>query len=444
VRIRLAVVAIVLASCGAGSLQRNLAASDLPAATPTAGPTATPPQLAPIVAGATADAGVLLVRGEDDIIYRYDGAAGDLRAVSRHATLTRTTAGGAYFEGLEGGIVFVAWTGEAERVTCGPGRWGRLSSTGACASFLIAADRSLWVSDGSTSTPRLLLPADWGLIDAQWTPDARSLVLLRSQPGPTFETRAHNALWLLAPDGSLRKLYEPLSREASLSGLRISPDGRSALVSELPIISASLAADGSDLVFVDLISGRVSGLGRTLLAHSWTRWSDDGRLAFVRGGGRETWSGKQLVVRERDGSVTVVAGDSSTVALAPAWRGSDLYWVQGSAGENLDRSYVRGVGDGVRYGVRLSGGVRTNLPFDGIVEGIRPSADGRSALILARRPTDQPPDQYRQLELWLVQYHLDGSARATRLITNLGGLAFGYYGLQPSLFDLVAWSLDPH
>src|ERR1700704_5137770 len=29
------------------------------------------------------------------------------------------------------------------------------------------------------------------------------------------------------------------------------------------------------------------------------------------------------------------------------------------------------------------------------------------------------------------------------LITGLGDLAFGYSGFGPSLFDLVAWSLDP-
>ena len=138
----------------------------------------------------------------------------------------------------------------------------------------------------------------------------------------------------------------------------------------------------------------------------------------------------------------MVAGDYATVALAPAWRGVDLYWVQGQAGGNQDRSYVRGIGEGFRYGVHLSASGRANLPFDGIVEGVRPSADGRSALILARRPTDQPGDQYRQLELWLLR-DIDGAAKATRLISNLGGLGFGYYGLQPSLFDLVAWSLDP-
>jgi len=441
VRVAVVVLAILSAACRSSALQPPQA-TPLPEPTPTAAPSPTPSALAPIAVGAAPDAGVLLVAGEDDVIYRYDGVTGELRAVWRHADLTSATADGAYFEGLEGGITLVRWDGRAEPIECGPGKWGRLSAAGTCASFAVGADRSLWVRDTPASVPRLVLPADWGLSDARWTSDARSLVLLRSQAGTTPATRAHNALWLMAPDGALRRVYEPASPESFLSGLRVSPEGRFALVSEMPIVSASVGADGVELLLIELSSGTVSRLGKTLLSHSWTRWSDDGRLAFVRGGGRETWFGKQLVVRERDGSLDVVAGDYATVALAPAWRGVDLYWVQGQAGGNQDRSYVRGIGEGFRYGVHLSAAGRANLPFDGIVEGVRPSADGRSALILARRPTDQPGDQYRQLELWLLR-DIDGAAKATRLISNLGGLGFGYYGLQPSLFDLVAWSLDP-
>src|SRR5207244_3001116 len=290
-----------------------------------------------------------LVAGEDDVIYRYDGVTGELRAVWRHADLTSATADGAYFEGLEGGITLVRWDGRAERIECGPGKWGRLSAAGTCASFAVGADRSLWVRDTPASVPRLVLPADWGLSDARWTSDARSLVLLRSQAGTTPATRAHNALWLMAPDGALRRVYEPASPESFLSGLRVSPEGRFALVSEMPIVSASVGGDGVVLLLRERSRRRARRSGETVL-------------------------------RPRS-----------------------------------DRA--RG-------------------------DRVRPSADGRSSLILARRPTDQPGDQYRQLELWLLR-DIDGAAKATRLISNLGGLGFGYYGLQPSLFDLVAWSLDP-
>jgi hypothetical protein len=439
--VRTAVAALAILTAACGSARQPPLATPMPE-TPSAAPSPPASTSAPIAVGPAQDAGVLLVQGADDIIYRYDGVTGNMQAVWRHASLTRTMADGAYFEGVEGGITLVRWDGRADRTECGPGKWARLSLSGTCASFADGSDHSLWVRDPSTTLPRLVLPASWGVVDAQWTPDSRSLVLLRSHAGTTLATREHNALWLMTPGGALRKLYEPVSPESFLSGLRVSPDARFALVSEMPIVSASVAADGVELLLIELASGNVTRLGTTLLSHLWTRWSDDGRLAFVRGGGRETWLGKQLVVRGRDGSLDVIAGDPSTVALAPAWHGADLYWVQGAAGANQDRSYVRGLGEGFRYAVRLSAGARTNLPFDGIVEGVRLSADGTSALILARRPTDQPGDQYRQLELWLL-HDVAGAARATRLITNLGGLGFGYYGLQPSLFDLVAWSLDP-
>jgi hypothetical protein len=439
--VRAAVAALAILSAACGTARQPPLATPMPEM-PSAAPSPPAATSMPIAIGPAPDAGVLLVQGADDVIYRYDGATGDLRAVWRHAALTRATADGAYFEGLEGGIALVRWDGRADQIACGPGKWPRLSLSGTCASFADGSNGSLWVRDPSTALPRLVLPASWGVVDAQWTPDSRSLVLLRSKAGSTLSTRAHNALWLMAPDSALRTLYEPVSAESFLSGLRVSPDGRFALVSEMPIVSASVAADGVELLLIGLSSGNVTRLGTTLLSHSWTRWSDDGRLAFVRGGLRETWVSKQLVVRARDGSLDGVAGDSSTVALAPAWHGADLYWVQGAAGANQDRSYVRGLGEGFRYAVHLSAAARTNLPFDGIVEGVRPSADGTSALILARRPTDQPGDRYRQLELWLLR-DVAGTTSATKLITNIGGLSFGYYGLQPSLFDLVAWSLDP-
>jgi hypothetical protein len=83
------------------------------------------------------------------------------------------------------------------------------------------------------------------------------------------------------------------------------------------------------------------------------------------------------------------------------------------------------------------------LPFAGIVEGLRPSGDAALTLLLVRRPSAPGRDEYGALELWLTKPRGGGIATQVRLITGLGDLAFGYYGLQPSLFQLVAWSLDP-
>jgi hypothetical protein len=91
-----------------------------------------------------------------------------------------------------------------------------------------------------------------------------------------------------------------------------------------------------------------------------------------------------------------------------------------------------------------AGGGARQIPFPRIVEGLRPSADDRALLVLVRTPTPAPVhDEYGKLELWLMKPPGGGGATQLPLITGLGDLAFGFYGLQPSLFDLVAWSLDP-
>ena len=68
-----------------------------------------------------------------------------------------------------------------------------------------------------------------------------------------------------------------------------------------------------------------------------------------------------------------------------------------------------------------------------VTEGIRLSADATSALLLCRTPG---VDQHA-LQLWFAP--ISGTPRA--LVTGLGALGFGFYGLQPSLFDITAWSL---
>ncbi len=97
--------------------------------------------------------------------------------------------------------------------------------------------------------------------------------------------------------------------------------------------------------------------------------------------------------------------------------------------------YVNGVGPSAQRTAVLdaaTGPLRMNCP--GLVtEGVRWAADGRSVLLLCRAPGVE----YHALQIWYAP--LGGTARA--LVTGLGDLAFGYYGKQPSLLDMTAWSL---
>jgi hypothetical protein len=403
----------------------------------------------PTSAGVAPEAGVLFVAGADDRIYRYDGATGDLRPVTRHARIGLATREGTYAEGLEGGLVLLHWDGTVETVDCGPGRFQTIAASGACVSYVVQDSREVWVRLPNETTARLLLPGDWGAGQIALSPEGRRVAVLRSKPGTSFEARAHNALWIIDADGTPRRIYEPKEPNAFLFYLAWSPDGRWLTLWEQPIVSNSVMADGDRLLLVDTADGTVIDLGKTLVARGWLQWSADGRLAFVRGGDRQTWLGKQLVIRSPNGTVRVITDDDH-VGLAPAWVSGPggtlgLTWVEAPVGDGNGGVYVAGTGAGARYGI-ASDDLRSpghRLPFAGIVEGLRSSADATVNLVLVRRPSSPGRDEYGALELWLMKPPGSGTSTQVRLVTGLGDLAFGYYGLQPSLFDLVAWSLDP-
>jgi hypothetical protein len=452
-RTALAVSLLIATACGGQHLASRPPPepSTTPAPLASAAPSPTSTRgMPPVSAGVAPEAGVLFVAGADDWIYRYDGATGDLRRVTRHARIGLATREGAYAEGLEGGLVLLHWDGTVETVDCGPGRFQTMTASGACLSYVVQDSREVWVRLPNETTARLLLPGDWGAGQIALSPDGHRVAVLRSAPGPTFDARHHNALWVIDPNGTPRQLYEPKESTAFLFNLGWSPDGRWLTVWEQPIVSNSYTADGDPLVLVDATSGATTDLGKTLVARSWLQWSADGRLAFVRGGDRQTWLGKQLVVRAADGAIRVITADDH-VGLAPAWVPGPggtlgLAWVDAPVGDGNGGAYVFGTGAGARYGV-ISDDLRSpgrQLPFPRIVEGIRPSAEAGVTLVLVRRPSTPPVhDEYGALELWLMKAPGAGTSTQVPLMTGLGDLAFGYYGLQPSLFDLVAWSLDP-
>ncbi len=445
---KLLLLALVAAACG--PVARAPAATD-GASEASAEPAATPSQTParrgapPTSAGAVADAGVLYVWGADDSTYRYDGATGKLERMLSASTLLRERSEGAYVVGRQGGVTLLRWDGLTLPIECGPGAVAALSATGACAS---TSDGSLYIRLADEKRARLVLPSDWGAHDAAWSPDGQRLVLVRliaARPGPGVDPGL-DALWILENDGALRELYRP-EKHAVLSAPRWSPDGKYVLVWRIETTSNSMAADGAgtSALLIEVATGRVTELG-IVLSRGWAQWSIDGRLAFVNGGDRMTWTNKQLVVRERDGRLRLVRAptDEKRVALAPAWdpaRGR-LAWVSGPdvGGAGDGGGYVDGDGGGRRVAV-VDDGV---LPFevtcgDGrVVEGVRWSADGSALLLLCRKTgRDAQP-----LELWLHRM-TDGTNAA--LVTGLVGGpleagGFGFYGAQPSLVSLVAWS----
>ena len=462
-RLRIAlIVGFLAAACGSTAGPGTEPASVAPSATESAqpsaiayagavpSPTASPPGAAPLSSGAVADAGVLYVWGADDGIYRYDGATGSLVRVWGMSTLSSETASGPYVLGRHGGITLLRWDGATEP-TCPSGSFAAVSSRGTCAFTGVSGDSAVYVDRGIGGA-QMLLPADWGAGSYAWSPDGTELVIVRNErradPVPPLEPLWRNTLWHLDRHGALTKIFDSRNGLSSLYGMKWSFDGRVAFW-EIATTSNSLAADGAatTLHVVNVQTGANVDLGTTLGSRAWAQWSVDGRLAFVSGGWRQTWENKQVVVFEPNGTRRVMSGDSglanfaSRAAIAPAWQPilgtpARLAWIEGPAGGiGASPDYASGVGPTAqRVAVLETPSGRASVTCPGLVtEGVRWSADARAALLLCRAPGVAQ----HALQVWYAP--IGGSPRA--LVTGLGDLGFGYYGLQPSLFDIVAWSL---
>jgi len=397
------------------------------------------------------EAGILYIWGADDGIYRYDGVTGALTRVWGASTLSRESAYGPYVLGRHGGATLLRWDGTTQQV-CGGGNWSVVSTRGDCAFTGTGADVAVYTDSpeggAGAPLPRMLLPADWGAGQFAWDLSGLELAIVRNEwrPGPV---RAHQTLWVMdIRHGTLKKVFDSPDATSYLFGVKWSWDRRVSFW-ESATTSESFGADGvlTTLRVVNVDSGAAIDLGTTLQARAWAQWSSDGRLAFVSGGGRETFENKQLVILEPDGARTIVAGSlgkasgSATSALAPSWqpafgRPLALAWIEAPAGGiEASPDYFRGVGPTAqRVAVTRtpSGNVQTRCP--GLVtEGIRLSADAESALLLCRAPGVE----HHALQLW---YALLGTTPRP-LVTGVGDLGFGYYGLQSSLLDITAWSL---
>jgi hypothetical protein len=120
-----------------------------PTVTRTPGPTPPPP----VALGAAPEAGTLVIRDGLGTLYRYDGATG---SVERLTTLSawivaHETDLGTYELGLQGGGVFVPWSGEPLPIGC-QGVILSIAVTGTCASRSFDADGGVFVGAGRGPT----------------------------------------------------------------------------------------------------------------------------------------------------------------------------------------------------------------------------------------------------------------------------------------------------
>ena len=417
-------------------VQVTPSATTAPTAVPS--PTASPGGPAPLSAGAVPAAGVLYVWGADDGIYRYDGTTGALTRVWGASTLARESAYGPYVLGRHGGTTLLRWDGTTTQV-CGGASWSDFSTRETCAFTGSGGDTAVYTSyagkDGALVT-QMIVPADWGAGSFAWDGSGLELAIVRGEARPE-PVRQHSTLWVMdLRHGGSKKVFNSSSPTSYVT--RLSWSGRRISFLEIDSTSASAGADGVNihLWVIDVDTGRTVDLGHVIYR---PRWSADGRLAFVRGGDRFTWTNKELAVLDRDWNVTATAGGSMAIALAPAWQPvysrPRLAWIEAPDTEECCVRYVAGVGPSAqRVAVLDTAAGRIHVTCPGMVtEGVRWASDARSVLLLCRAPGIEN----HALQVWYAPI----GAQPRALVTGLGDLAFGYYGLQPSLLDITAWSL---
>lgn len=447
-------LSVMVVSCVQAQKPLIASPSPEPAAAMSAPASAAPPTMqptpaaargaSPASAGSVPDAGVLYLIGADDGIYRYEGRSGRLTPVWRASSFDRVSVAGVYAAGRQGGLTLLRWDGTTVDAGCGGG-YGTVSSGGSCAS---SGPDGISVRLPGEAQPRLVLPPDWRGGSPVWSPGGDRLLLVRvieSRPGPG-EDPGLSALWMLEKDGRTREIYRPPTRGV-LTAPRWSPDGRFALVRQYTTTSNSLAADGSgtSLLLIEVATGHVVDLGVVM---SVSQWGPRGDLAYVSGGSRMTWENKTLIVRGADGRERIAQAPTNEprVALAPAWDGARgrLAWISGPAlpGSGNGDGYIDGAGAGQRVAVINDGAKASEVRCGAgrVAEGVRWSSDGDALLMLCRKPgRDAFP-----LELWL--YRLSDGTSAPLVTGLVGGppeaAGFGFYGAQPSLFSIVAWSRD--
>jgi len=479
--------------------QATVAASPLPSpAAPTSAPTPAP---GPVSAGIVPEAGVLFFpdydgpsRGAPDYgrafpeaMYRYDGASGSIAKLERPFVefVVHETAGGVYLQGQQGRMDLLRWDGtfasDREFTACQV----QSAPFASFFSFCAVSATGVGVGSGSHTGPGpgpftrpfcppafirlpgeaqarpLLLPSGSCVSSAQVSADGTQLLIRGIAPDPspgvapargrcepgyyTLEgdytldgiTRCYRLeLWVMPVGGSPRQLR--LSPDLPGAGLALSPDGRSATAEHL-----------GGLFLVDVSTGRTTFLGSVYGVGS-PRWSASGRLAFVRGGGQESWFDKTVVVVEPDGSMRELRGyksDGGTLwpsGLAPAWdsTGKRLAWiaspaysVPGKEGDAQDYLDGRGVGDRRVLVSDLASDPLEVRCGEGVAEGVRWSNDGTALLILCRRPGAR----VNAFELWLHRLGAPGRA-AVPVVRGLTWGGVSGYGLSPSLFTHTAWS----
>lgn len=307
--------ALVVLSCGAPGATPT--GSESPSGFSTSTAASGTPSPRPSVSSAdVTDAGVLFFFSFSKARWlRFDSATGRLTDVGYASVAVQAqTSHFIYLGGPQGSTSLLRWDGTLDSpYDCGGGGFVSFNAAGACATFgshtgagplpiTAFPTPPVAVRLPGEARPRVILPADWGAVAAALSPDSARLSVARVEPPyPTESDQPfRTSLWIVeVADGAARLLYRP----APGKGLPLEWSSNGKYLTGVEVRQGDLA---TRLLLIDVESGRVADLGTTPALPESIKWSSDGRLAFVRGLGGVTWSDKEVVVRDRDGSERVV------------------------------------------------------------------------------------------------------------------------------------------
>lgn len=458
----------------AAPVPSETAALAQPSATPS--PSAPPspttaPVAGPVSAGAVPEAGIVFFSDfgppqtqlEQRVLYRYDGVTGALTsfgagplAVLGATGIAHDSAAGVYVRGIQGRWDLMHWDGtrasDQEFTAC-------QVTNGYFASWCTVTPEGVGVGWGThvarlCGAPQFVrfpgdargrpIPAELCVISAWASDDGRVVIAsgfvaagaaaagcasdLVQEEGTCYRRES----WVIPAGSAPRKVQIP-TLPGFINDYTLSMDGRYAAARHL-----------GGLFLVDLATGNATHLG--IASTEEPRWSRDGRLVFVRGGGRESWLDRTVVVATPDGSMREIRGYASDgglpSGLAPVWdpAGKRLAWVASptSAVRSDDpaRDYLAGRGVGDRR-VLVSDLTADPLEIrcgEGVGEGVRWSHDGTALLLLCRRPSLR----LNAFDLWLQPLGTPG-ARAVPLVRGLTLGGVDPNGNAPSLTN-TGWS----
>jgi hypothetical protein len=321
-------------------------------------------RVGPTSSGAVPAAGVVLIK--DRGIFRYDGATGILTQVApdRSGGFAVEVKTGAYLAdpGCEGtceGSVFIAWDGSSRTHGCR----GSVSVTGACA---WADGGALRIRAGTDPAERTILPPGSGTLSAEWDPDGRRLLLVRSAGSD------RRAAWLMDDRGQLQDLGVTfgVGFPGELTSLQWSPNGRwiDLRVSSPPQRSGLFESVRS----IDPTGGMVTTLVEMGANRGESVWWGD-RLAATVGGACPT------AIELTDGTTTTLIrprlAAAHIAAVDPS--GTRLAWIETPcAGGALWEPA------GQRLVLADQAGTRTEIAFPGRAAlGARWASDGETLLV---------------------------------------------------------------